>query len=248
MPVNKKNIFVLIPALNEEQSIGAVIDDIPKHIITEIIVINNGSTDNTVETAQSHGATTLTETTKGYGHALMKGIHYIAPKNPDIIVFLDGDYSDYPDEIPEVIKPILENDVDMVIGSRVLGEHEKGALLPQARFGNWLSTRLIRLFWKYKFTDLGPFRAIKYDKFMALDMKELTYGWTVEMQIKAAKMKYKCTEVPVKYRKRIGQSKVTGTIRGSAKAGIGILRTIFALLFKLGSHEGTRRNTKKKRK
>jgi glycosyltransferase involved in cell wall biosynthesis len=225
------SVFVLIPALNEEESIGSVIDDIPKDIVTEVVVINNGSTDRTVEVARAHGAAVLTETKQGYGHALMKGISYIAPKNPDILVFLDGDYSDYPGELPMVIKPILEEGMDMVIGSRVLGEQEKGALLPQARFGNWLSTTLIRLFWKYKFTDLGPFRAITYDKFLALDMKELTYGWTVEMQIKAAKMKYKCTEVPVRYRKRIGKSKVTGTIRGSIKAGIGILKTIFASLF-----------------
>jgi glycosyltransferase involved in cell wall biosynthesis len=228
----KPNIFVLIPALDEEKSIGSVIDDIPKDIVKEIIVINNGSTDGTEETAKSHGATVLTETTRGYGHALMIGISYITPKDPDILVFLDGDYSDFPDEIPDVIKPILENEIDMVIGSRVLGDHEKGALLPQARFGNWLSTFLIRLFWGYKFTDLGPFRAIKFDKFQALDMKELTYGWTVEMQIKAAKMKYECAEVPVNYRKRIGQSKVTGTISGSVKAGIGILGTIFKSLFK----------------
>lgn len=221
------NIFVLIPALNEEQSIGSVIDDIPKDLIKEIIVIDNGSQDSTPEVVRQHGATALFEITRGYGHALMKGIHYIADKKPGIIVFLDGDYSDYPDEIPDIIKPILEDNMDMVIGSRVLGEHEKGALLPQARFGNWLSTMLIRLFWGYKYTDLGPFRAITYDKLMAMDMQELTYGWTVEMQIKAAKMKLNCCEVPVKYRKRIGQSKVTGTISGSVKAGIGILRTIF---------------------
>jgi glycosyltransferase involved in cell wall biosynthesis len=226
------NIFVLIPALNEEKSIGSVIDDIPRDIVKEIVVIDNGSTDNTSGVVRDHGATALYESTKGYGHALMKGIDHIASKKPDILVFLDGDYSDFPAEIPDVIRPILEQGVDMVIGSRVLGEHEKGALLPQARFGNWLSTFLIRLFWGYRFTDLGPFRAIRYDKFLALDMKELAYGWTVEMQIKAAKMKYKCTEVPVKYRRRIGTSKVTGTISGSVKAGIGILRTIFVSLFR----------------
>lgn len=229
---NKRNIFVLIPVLNEEKSIGSVLDDIPRDIVREIIVIDNGSSDNTPEAVKRHGGTVLLEKTRGYGHALMKGIDYLSSRNPYILVFLDGDYSDFPQEIPDVIRPILEEDMDMVIGSRVLGEHEKGALLPQARFGNWLSTVLIRLFWRYKFTDLGPFRAIKYDKFMALDMKELTYGWTVEMQIKAAKMKYKCTEVPVRYRKRIGQSKVTGTIGGSVKAGTGILRTIFSSLFR----------------
>lgn len=228
----ENNIFVLIPALNEEKSIGAVLDDIPREIVKEIIVIDNGSGDNTPGVVKRHRGTVLYEKTRGYGHALMKGIDYISAKNPHILVFLDGDYSDFPQEIPEVIRPILEEGKDMVIGSRVLGKHEKGALLPQARFGNWLSTLLIRLFWRYKFTDLGPFRAIKYDKFMAMDMKELTYGWTVEMQIKAAKMKYNCSEVPVSYRKRIGQSKVTGTVRGSVKAGIGILRTIFISLIR----------------
>ncbi|MCP5104928.1 MAG: glycosyltransferase family 2 protein [bacterium] len=243
-----KAVFVLIPALNEEASIGSVIDDIPGDIVEEVVIISNGSTDRTVETARAHGATVLTETTPGYGHALMKGISYIAPKNPGILVFLDGDYSDHPDEIPLVIRPILEEGMDMVIGSRVSGEREKGALLPQARFGNWLSTTLIRLFWRYRFTDLGPFRAIRYDKFQALQMKELTYGWTVEMQIKAAKMKYKCTEVPVSYRKRIGQSKVTGTISGSVKAGIGILRTIFGSLFDRSPRNTRKTRNKKKKK
>jgi len=233
MTMNEKpRIFVLIPALNEEESIGAVIDDIPKDSVTETVVIDNGSTDNTAETAKGHGATVLTETERGYGHALMKGINYLSPVGPDILVFLDGDYSDHPEELPRVVQPVLEGGYDLVIGSRVLGEREKGALLPQARFGNWLSTMLIRLFWGYSFTDLGPFRAIRYDTFLALEMKELTYGWTVEMQIKAAKKKYKCTEVPVSYRKRIGESKVTGTVSGSVKAGIGILRTIFGSLFK----------------
>ena len=232
MKLNKSpRVFVLIPALDEEEAIGQVVTAVPRDIVTEIIVIDNGSRDKTASEAQKHGATVLNETTRGYGHALMKGISYIAPKNPEILVFMDGDYSDYPEEIPRVIEPILEDNMDMVIGTRVLGEHEKGALLPQARFGNWLSAVLIRLFWGQRFTDLGPFRAITYNKFMALDMKELTYGWTVEMQIKAAKKKYNCTEVPVKYRKRTGQSKVTGTVLGSIKAGAGILRTIFKSLF-----------------
>lgn len=228
----KPRIYVLIPVLNEEGSIGSVIDDIPKDIVTETVVIDNGSTDNTAETAKGHGATVLRETERGYGHALMKGINYLSPVGPDILVFLDGDYSDHPEELPRVVRPIVEEGYDLVIGSRVLGEREKGALLPQARFGNWLSAKLIRLFWGYSFTDLGPFRAIRYDTFRALEMKELTYGWTVEMQIKAAKKKYECTEVPVSYRKRIGASKVTGTVSGSVKAGIGILRTIFVSLFK----------------
>ncbi len=230
------SVFVLIPALNEAESIGNVIDDIPKEIVREIVVIDNGSTDNTAEIVRNHGATALFQQTKGYGHALMTGIHYLDEKyklteTDGVLVFLDGDYSDFPEQIPDVIRPILEEKVDMVIGSRVLGNHEKGALLPQARFGNWLSTVLIRLFWRYKFTDLGPFRAITFHRLMQMELKELTYGWTVEMQIKAAKMKLNCREVPVDYRKRIGQSKVTGTIGGSIKAGIGILRTIFASLF-----------------
>jgi len=225
-------IFVLIPALNEEEAIPYVIKAIPKESVEEIIVIDNGSTDHTAEEAQKNGATVLNEPKRGYGHALMKGIAYIAPKNPGILVFLDGDYSDYPEELPKIIGPILENNMDMVIGSRVLGKLQKGALLPQARFGNWLATLLIRLFWGYRFTDLGPFRAIKFDKFQTLNLKELTYGWTVEMQIKAAKLKMNCIEIPVKYRKRIGKSKVTGTFYGTIKAGIGILRTIFHCLFK----------------
>ncbi|MCP4157394.1 MAG: glycosyltransferase family 2 protein [bacterium] len=224
-------IFVLIPVLNEAESIGKVLGDIPD-IVTETIVIDNGSTDNSRDVVTAHGGTSLSESTRGYGWALMKGINYIAGKNPDIVVFLDGDYSDHPEELHDVIRPIIEDDYDLVIGSRVLGVHEKGALLPQARFGNWLSTFLIRLFWNYHFTDLGPFRAIKFDVLTDMDMKELTYGWTVEMQIKGAQKKYKCTEVPVKYRKRIGQSKVTGTVSGSVKAGLGILRTIFMSLFR----------------
>ena len=225
-------IFALIPALNEEQSIGRVIDEIPRDLVCEVVVVSNGSCDRTEAVATAHGATVLREERRGYGHALMKGIAYVSTRSPDILVFLDGDHSDYPEEIPALIRPIREAGQDLVIGSRVLGEKEKGALLPQARFGNWLATGLIRLFWGMRFTDLGPFRAITFARFNELQMKEMTYGWTVEMQIKAAQKGYRCTEVPVRYRKRIGHSKVTGTIAGSFKAGCGILRTIFTSRFK----------------
>ncbi|TFG75451.1 MAG: glycosyltransferase family 2 protein [Chrysiogenales bacterium] len=224
-------IFALIPAWNEEQAIGRVIDEIPRNLVCEVVVVSNGSSDRTEAVASAHGATVLREERRGYGHALMKGIAYVSIKNPDILVFLDGDLSDYPAEIPLLLQPIIEAGQDLVIGSRVRGEKEKGALLPQARFGNWLATSLIKLFWGVRFTDLGPFRAITFAKFNELQMKEMTYGWTVEMQIKAAKKGFKCTEIPVRYRRRIGQSKVTGTIAGSCKAGCGILRTIFLSLF-----------------
>ncbi|MDQ3020646.1 MAG: glycosyltransferase family 2 protein [Bacteroidota bacterium] len=233
------NIYVIIPVINEEKSIGKVIADIPKNYVKEIVVVDNGSADNTIQTAKQSGATVLTESTKGYGSACLKGLGYIFKKNlnsDDVIVFLDGDYSDFPAEIVEVVKPITEENYDMVIGSRILGNKlgkvNDGALLPQAIFGNWLSTRLIKVIWNYSFTDLGPFRAVKYSALKAMSMNDKNYGWTVEMQIKAAKMKLKCIEVPVSYRKRIGESKVTGTVSGSVKAGVKILWVIFVLIFK----------------
>lgn len=224
-------IAVIIPAYNEEQSITKVINDIPKNIINEVIVVNNNSTDNTVEAAQTAGATVLTETFQGYGAACLTGIEYCRKKNFDVIVFLDGDYSDYPEEIEQVIKPIIDEDYDFIIGSRVLGEKEKGALPFQSQVGSIIAGVLINFFWKVKYTDLGPFRAIKFDKLLELDMRDKWYGWTVEMQIKAAQKKYKIKEVPVKYRKRIGKSKVTGTIKGTVMASVIILKTIFALAF-----------------
>jgi len=226
------NIIVIIPAYNEEESIGKVIDDIPKDLINEIIVVNNNSSDNTPLVSQEHGATVLDETQMGYGYACLKGIEYTRQKNeqPDIIVFLDGDYSDYPEQMEKIVKPIIDDDMDMVIGSRNLGKAEQGALLAQQVFGNWLATTLIRILYGMEFTDLGPFRAIKFDKLIELHMTDKTYGWTVEMQIKAAKRKYKCAEVPVDYRKRIGVSKITGTVSGSFKAGYKILLTIFKYL------------------
>ena len=224
-----KTIDVIIPAFNEESSITNVIHDIPKAFVREIVVCNNASTDNTREKAENAGATVVDQNLPGYGNASLKGMEYIANKTskPDIVVFLDGDYSDYPQQMPDVCRPIIESDFDMVIGSRALGELQQGAMQPHQVFGNWLATSLIKLFYNYSFTDLGPFRAIKYHKLLELNMVDKNYGWTVEMQVKAAKLKFKCTEVPVDYRVRIGVSKVSGTIKGSVLAGHKILWTIF---------------------
>lgn len=224
-------ILVIIPALNEEMSIGKVIADIPQDLVSEVVVADNGSTDRTAEVAAGAGATVLREKRRGYGYACMKGIHYALSKSagerPDIIVFLDGDYSDYPEEMPLLVKPIIEDGFDMIIGSRTAGERERGALLPQALFGNALATTLIKWLYGASFTDLGPFRAVRFDKLLGLGMSDMTYGWTVEMQIKAAKQGLRCGESPVSYRKRLGVSKVTGTLGGTVRAGYKILWTIF---------------------
>ena len=224
-------IDVIIPAYNEEQSIASVLRDIPSSLVRDVIVCNNASTDKTAEVAEKNGATVLFQPQKGYGSACLKGIEYLKNKpinqQPDILVFLDGDYSDHPEEMPLVVAPIMENNIDMVIGSRALGNMEPGAMMPQQIFGNWLATNLIRLFYNYHFTDLGPFRAIQWQKLLDLDMQDRDFGWTVEMQVKAAKYGLKCQEVPVSYRKRIGVSKVSGTIRGTILAGHKILWTIF---------------------
>lgn len=230
----KATIDVIIPAYNEEHSIGKVLQDIPRDLVREVVVCNNASTDDTKQVAQNHGATVVDQPLKGYGNACLKGIAYIKEKKleeqPDIIVFLDGDYSDHPEEMPKLVQPIIAEDMDMVIGSRAMGNMEKGAMMPQQIFGNWLATNLIRLFYNYHFTDLGPFRAIKWQQLLAIDMKDKTFGWTVEMQVKAAKYGLKCTEVPMTYRRRIGVSKVSGTLKGTILAGHKILWTIFKLL------------------
>jgi len=227
-------IDVIIPAYNEEKSIGLVLAEIPRAWVREVIVGNNGSTDATAEVAAANGATVVLQPRKGYGSACLAAMEYIAAKpaaeQPDVVVFLDGDYSDYPEELPELVKPITEENYDMVIGSRALGEREQGAMLFQQVFGNWLATRLIRFFYRYEFTDLGPFRAIKWSKLLSLRMEDPDFGWTVEMQVKAAKYGLKCTERPVRYRRRVGKSKVSGTIRGTVLAGQKILWTIFKLL------------------
>jgi glycosyltransferase involved in cell wall biosynthesis len=229
--INDKRIVVIIPVFNEEKSLPFVLADIPK-FVDEIIVANNRSTDKTVDAAQKAHVTVVNEDERGYGAACLKAIEFLKDKNFDIVVFLDGDYSDCPEEMNRVVEPIIKDNYDLVVGSRMIGEKEKGAMLPHAILGNWLSSFLINLFWKYKFTDLGPFRAIKYSSLLKLDMKDRNYGWTVEMQIKAAKQRLKTTEVPVSYRKRIGQSKVTGTFKGTIKASSKILWLIFASLFK----------------
>ncbi len=221
-------INVIIPAFNEAESIGLVVKEIPK-IVSEIIVVNNNSTDATAENARKSGATVLTENRPGYGHACLCGINYIAKqsKQPDIIVFMDGDYSDYPEELMKVVNPIIEDGIDFVIGARVKELREEDSMTPQQIFGNWLATKLMKLFFRATFTDLGPFRAIKYEKLLALQMEDKTYGWTVEMQLKALKLHLTYAEVPVRYKKRIGISKVSGTIKGSIFAGVKILGWIF---------------------
>jgi glycosyltransferase involved in cell wall biosynthesis len=226
--IQKPIVYVIIPAFNESQSIGKVIDDIPD-LVSEIIVVDNASTDNTGTIAKEKGAIVLRENRKGYGYSCLRGINYIKEKadKKDVIVFLDGDYSDYPGEIELLVSPIISSDVDLVIGSRVLGQRQKGSMLFQQIAGNWLATTLIKLFYNAHFTDLGPFRAITWDALELIDMKDKTFGWTVEMQVKAAKLNLKFIEIPVSYRKRIGVSKVSGTIKGTILAGYKILLTIF---------------------
>ena len=226
-------IKVIIPAYNEEASISFVVNAIP-NIVDEVIVVSNNSNDNTELNAKNAGATVLVEQRKGYGYACLKGLDYIDQQKDktDIIVFLDGDYSDYPEELTKIVAPILDDDMDFVVGARVKELREKGAMTKPQIFGNWLATSLMTLFFKSTFTDLGPFRAIKYDKLLQLKMEDKTYGWTVEMQLKALKQKLNYKEVPVNYRNRIGVSKVSGTIKGAIFAGIKILSWIFKYSFK----------------
>lgn len=216
-------VSVIIPVLNEEGAIANVINDIPKSLVQEIIVVDNGCTDRTAEIARKHGAKVVREPQRGYGSACLAGI--AAVQTADIVVFLDGDYSDDPTEMPSLVQPIQEGLAEFVIGTRI--PSEKGALLPQARFGNKFATFLMRIFFGVRYTDLGPFRAIRYEQLQALDMQDKNFGWTIEMQLKATKMGLNVCEVPVSYRKRIGTSKISGTFLGSLKAGVKILTTLF---------------------
>jgi len=224
MYITGKNIRVIIPAFNEEASIGLVLKDVPE-LVREIIVISNNSTDQTESVAKKNGATVLSESNRGYGYACLKGMDYVSKlkEKTDIIVFLDGDYSDYPEELLKIIAPIVEDDIDFVIGARVKHLRERGSMTFPQIFGNWLATFLMKLMYGANYSDLGPFRAIKYDKLLALNMEDKTYGWTVEMQLKALKHKLKYTEVEVNYRNRIGKSKVSGTVKGAVMAGVKII-------------------------
>jgi glycosyltransferase involved in cell wall biosynthesis len=225
----ENKIVVIIPAYNEENSIAKVIHDLPAKLVTEIIVVDNNSTDNTSNKAKQAGATVLFQQLRGYGNACLTGIEYLKKMKipPSVVVFIDGDYSDYPEQLPVVIKPIIEEDYDMVIGSRNLGLKAKGSMTPQQVLGNKLATTLMKWLYKTNYTDLGPFRAIKYSSLLALNMADKNYGWTVEMQLKAAKLKMKTREVAVNYRNRIGVSKVSGTVKGTLGAGYKIITTIF---------------------
>ena len=229
-------LLVIIPAFNEARAIGQVIGDIPAGLAQEVVVVNNASTDATERNARAAGATVLDEPRRGYGRACLRGLAYAAAKSPaeqpDTVVFLDGDYSDHPDEMTRLVAPIRSGAADFVVGSRLLGQRapetvvEPGAMLPQARIGNRLACFLMRRLWGARFTDLGPFRAIRFEALQALGMTDLTFGWTVEMQIKAVRAGLRCAEVPVSYRRRTGVSKITGTVSGTVKASAKILWTI----------------------
>lgn len=230
---DKLSIRILIPAFNEESSIAKVIHALPAHL-DEIIVINNGSTDRTLEKAKAAGATVLHEPRRGYGYACLKGIHYVQLHfpNTDIIVFMDGDFSDDANDLPDLLHPILHHACDFVIGARVSSLRQPNSMTVPQIFGNWLATSLMRVLMHSPFTDLGPFRAIKLDKLIALNMQDKTYGWTVEMQLKALRHRLNIQEVPVHYRPRIGKSKVSGTIKGVILAGIKIIYWILKYYFR----------------
>ncbi len=219
-------ISVIIPALDEERSLPKVLAEVPRNLVSEIVVVDNGSRDRTSEVARAAGATVLSEPRAGYGQACLTGIAYLAAAPPEIVVFVDGDYSDRAAEMADLVTPILEGKADFVVGSRVLGRRERFALAPHARWGNWLATRMIHVLYGCRFTDLGPFRAIRYETLLALGMQDRDYGWTAEMQAKAAGAGVRCIEVPVSYHRRIGRSKITGTVKGTVMAGYKILTTI----------------------
>ncbi len=217
------NVDVIIPALNEEAALPLVLGDIPRPAVRRVVVADNGSTDRTAERALEHGAELVHEPERGYGAACLRALAHLADDPPEIVVFLDGDYSDHPNELNALIAPILAGDADMVVGSRARGVRERGALSPQQRVGNSIACGALRLLYGVRYSDLGPFRAIRWQTLQALDMQDRNFGWTVEMQIKAAQRSVPYREVPVSYRQRIGVSKVSGTLRGSLGAGVKIL-------------------------
>jgi len=219
-------VDAVIPALNEAGAIALVLDELPRPLVRRIVVCDNGSTDGTAEIAADHGAVVVREPRRGYGAACLKALAALDADPPDVVLFLDADRSDDPAEAGRILEPILAGRADLVIGSRTLGTREPGALTPQARVGNWLATRLLLALYGVRFTDLGPFRAIRYQPLLALGMRDRDFGWTVEMQVKAARAGLRSAEVPARYRRRIGRSKISGTLSGSVRAAIKILGTI----------------------
>ncbi|MCG3172027.1 MAG: putative glycosyltransferase [Myxococcota bacterium] len=217
---------VIIPALNEEQAIGRVLADLPPDLARQIIVVDNGSVDRTAEMARDLGARVIYEPMRGYGAACLAGINAIRSNPPHTVLFIDGDYSDDPKQAWSIVTPVLSGEMDLVLGSRLSGQLQKGAMPPHAVFGNQFATRIMNAVWRSHYTDLGPFRAINWRALELLDMQDRGYGWTIEMQIKAARLRLRVREVPVSYRKRVGESKISGTVRGSVKAGAKILATI----------------------
>lgn len=220
-------VGVIIPALNEEKSLPLVLKALPS--VAQVVVVDNGSTDQTALVAAALGAVVVRENRRGYGSAVQAGIRQLALDPPEVAVVLDADFSDDPGELPLLLEPLQTNRADMVIGSRTLGRRERGALLPQQRFGNWLATRLIAHHYGLHFTDLGPFRALRFPALLALDLRDPDFGWNVEMQIRAIQAGLRIVEVPISYRKRVGVSKISGTIRGSIAAGHKILTTLHRL-------------------
>lgn len=221
-------IDVIIPAFNEAEAVGLVVRDIPKELVRNIVVVDNNSSDLTRDVAEKAGAIVVAQPEQGYGAACLKGMEFLFGQDvlADIIVFLDADYSDYPMEMYQLVDPILSGEADLVIGSRSLGNREKGSMMPQQIFGNWLATKMMKAIYGAHFSDLGPFRAISRKALGIIDMQDRDYGWTVEMQVKALKKKIRYTEIPVKYRRRKGVSKITGTIKGTVMAGYKIIYTI----------------------
>ena len=219
-------VALILPALDEEQAIGATLDSLAGRDLAQLIVVDNGSRDRTAEVARSRGAQVVQEPRRGYGWACLAGIAALMPQI-ETVVFMDADGSDDPDDLPQILAPIARGEADLVIGSRASGERESGSLSPHQQFGNWLAASLLRVFYGARHTDLGPFRAIRVDALRGLAMTDKNFGWTVEMQIKARRHGLRVIEVPVRYRRRrAGESKVSGTAKGSILAGAKILWTI----------------------